>query len=110
MRNEIANELMQVTMQQNSNIDPVEQRKQEMDKIYENFAAYAEKDSTITLEEFRIQKKRKKSLSYHPNGTDVLILRDQCILSIVEVRISAHHSLLFSTNYRLWGVLKVLTL
>lgn len=53
MRNEIANELMQVTMQQNSNIDPVEQRKQEMDKIYENFAAYAEKDSTITLEEFR---------------------------------------------------------
>ena len=53
MRNEIANELMQVTMQQNSNIDPVEQRKQEMDKIYDNFAAYAEKDSTITLEEFR---------------------------------------------------------
>lgn len=49
----MANELMQVTMEQNSNIDPVEQRKQEMDKIYDNFAAYAEKDSTITLEEFR---------------------------------------------------------
>lgn len=53
MRNEIASELMQVTMQQNSKLDPAEQRKQEMDKIYDNFAAYAEKDSCITLEEFR---------------------------------------------------------
>lgn len=53
MKNEMADELMQVTMDQASQLDPVEQRKQEMDKIYDNFAAYAEKDSTITLEEFR---------------------------------------------------------
>ena len=53
MRNDIASELMQVTMQQNSKLDPAEQRKQEMDKIYDNFAAYAEKDSCVTLEEFR---------------------------------------------------------
>lgn len=53
MRNDIASELVQVTMQQNSELDPAEQRKQEMDKIYDNFAAYAEKDSCVTLEEFR---------------------------------------------------------
>ena len=53
MRNDIASELVQVTMQQNSKLDPAEQRKQEMDKIYDNFAAYAEKDSCVTLEEFR---------------------------------------------------------